>query len=133
MNDKRHGCGISYDRNGNKLYEGDWRLGKNDFEDRIEIKNEEDCLEIHDLIKELVIGEGCMNEWKDDLVIENYSNLEKIVVKKKSLENLNSLKICNNERLKTIEIKDGERWEEDGAWFIYCAFENVNNVIIESI
>ena len=56
----------------------------------------------------------------------NYPNLEKIVVKKNSLKNLNSLKICNNEKLKTIEIEDSEEWEEG-------AFQNVKNVIIESI
>ena len=81
----------------------------------------------------MIIEEGFGNDYFGNLVIENYPNLEKIVVKNDSLKNLNSLKICNNERLKTIEIKDGERWEEDGAWFIYCAFDNVNNVIIESI
>ena len=58
-------------------------------------------------LQEMIIGYGCLNEWKYDLVIENYPNLEKIVVKKDSLNNLNSLKICNNEQLKTIEIEDG--------------------------
>ena len=77
-------------------------------------------------LQEMIIGEGCFNEVKDDLVIENYPNLEKIVVKKNSLMYLNSLKICNNEKLKTIEIEDGEEWR-DGA------FAKVNNVIIESI
>ena len=109
MNDKRHGWGTTYDRNGNVLYEGEWRCGKNDFEDVVHIKDnsEKDCLVIHDLIKELVIGENCLNEWKDDLVIENYPNLEKIIVKKNSLKKLKSLKICNCEKLKTIEIEDG--------------------------
>ena len=60
------------------------------------------------------------NDYFGNLVIENYPNLEKIVVKKNSLQNLNSLKICNNDKLKTIEVEDS-------------AFENVQNVIIESI
>ena len=126
MNDKRHGWGTTYDRNGNKLFEGYWRCGKNcDFEDKIVIEDncEEDDWRIHNMIKELVIGEYCFNRirrWGDDLVIENYPNLEKIVVKKKSLQNLNLLKICNNEKLKTIEIEN-------------CAFFDVKNVIIESI
>ena len=64
------------------------------------------------------------NDYYGNLAIENYPNLEKIVVKKKSLNNLNSLKICNNEKLKTIEIEDGD-WNG--------AFENVKKVIIESI
>ena len=33
MNGLRHGWGTTYDRNNNKLFEGDWRCGKNDFED----------------------------------------------------------------------------------------------------
>ena len=74
----------------------------------------------------MVIGEGCFNGIKDDLLIENYPNLEKIVVEKRSLSNLNLLKICNNEKLKTIEIEDSEEWEEG-------AFQNVKNVIIDSI
>ena len=57
---------------------------------------------------------------KNDLIIENNPNLEMIVIKKNSLQILNSLKICNNEKLKTIEIED---------W----AFNEVKNVIIESI
>ena len=71
-------------------------------------------------IKEMIIEEGFGNDYFGNLVIENYPNLEKIVVKKNSLENFNSLKICNNEKLKTIEIE-------------YSAFHNVKNVIIESI
>ena len=56
----------------------------------------------------------------DDLVIENFPNLEKIVVKKNSMKNLKFLKICNCEKLKTIEVEE-------------YAFENVMNLIIESI
>ena len=66
------------------------------------------------------------NDYFGNLVIENYPNLEKIIVKKNSLKNLNSLKICNNEKLKTIEIEDGEEWKENGA------FRNVKNVKIDS-
>ena len=120
VNDLRHGWGTTYDRNGNTLYEGDWRFGKNDFEERIVIRNEEDCLIFHDLIKELEFEEDCFNEWKDDLAIENYPNLERIIVKENSLNNLNSLKICNCEILKMIEVED-------------TASNNVKNVIIESI
>ena len=123
LNDKRHWKGISYDRNGKELYGRDWRCGKNDFEDEIiviEDNCEEDCLRVHDLMKELEIGENCYNEWKGDLVIDNYPNLQSIIIKKFSLMNLNSLKICNCEKLKTLEI---------GGY----SFRNVRNMIIESI
>ena len=73
----------------------------------------------------MIIGKGCFREVKDDLLIENYPNLEKIVVRMNSLMNLNSLKICDNEKLNTIKIENGYR--DNGA------FHNVKNVIIESI
>ena len=123
MNGKRHGCGSSYDRNGHLLYEGEWRCGKNDnFEDVIVIEKltEKDCLEFHDLMKELVIGENFFNEWTDDLVIENYPNLEKLTIKKGSLKNLKSLKICNNPKFRTL--KTGMN-----------AFDNVETLIFDSI
>ena len=62
---------------------------------------------------------GGFTTLKDGLIINNYQNLESIVVKKESLQNLNSLKICNCEKLKTIEIEDS-------------CLHNVKNVIIES-
>ena len=75
------------------------------------------------------IGEGCLNKWNGDWAIEDYPNLDKIIVKKNSLMNLNSLKICNCDELKSIEIKDGELREENGNG----AFANVKKVKIESI
>ena len=68
----------------------------------------------------MIIEERFGNDYFGDLVIQNYPNLQSINVKNGSLQNLNSLKICNCEKLKTIEIEDE-------------AFSNVKNVIIESI
>ena len=71
-------------------------------------------------IEEMIIEEEFGNDYYGNLVIDNYPNLQSIVVKRNSLRNLNSLKICNCEKLKTIETED-------------FAFNNVKNVIIESI
>ena len=84
-------------------------------------------------LQEMFIGEGCLRNCKGDLVIENYLNLEKIIVKKNSLINLNSLKISNNIRLKMIEIEDGVRLPKNDKWYYNSAFRNVKNVIIQSI
>ena len=73
----------------------------------------------------MIIEEEFGNDYFGNLIIQNYLNLQSIVVKKYSLQNLNSLKICNCEKLKTIET-------EDGNWG-YGTFYNVKNVIIESI
>ena len=72
----------------------------------------------------MIIEEDYGNDYFGNLVIENYPNLQSFIVKKNSLMNLNSLKICNCEKLKIIEIEDGDSWS---------AFNNVINVIIESI
>ena len=75
--------------------------------------------EFEEDIKEMIIEEEFGNDYFGNLVIANYPNLEKIIVKKRSLQNLNLLKICNNVKLKTIEIEDG-------------ALEKVKKVVIES-
>ena len=81
----------------------------------------------------MIIEEGFGYYYHGNLRIQNYPNLQSIVVKKNSLRYLNSLKICNCDKLKTIEIKDGEDWEENGKWYSNGVFGNVNNVMIESI
>ena len=71
----------------------------------------------------MIIKEEFGNDYYGNVVIENYPNLQSIVVKKNSLKNLNSLKICNCDKLKTIEV-------ENSGWG--DAFSNVKSVIIES-
>ena len=73
----------------------------------------------------MIIEEGFGNEYYGNLIIQNYPNLQSIIVKRNSLKNLNSLKICNCKRLKTIEIGNYGYW--NGG-----AFEFVKKVIIES-
>ena len=73
----------------------------------------------------MIIEEGFGNDYYGNLRIQNYPNLQSIVVKKNSLRNLKSLKICNCEELKIIEI--------EGLRSYYGAFYNVKSVIIESI
>ena len=71
-------------------------------------------------IKEMIIEEEFGYDYYGNLRIENYPNLQSIVVKKNSLMNLDSFKICNCDKLKTIEIGDDDLYD-------------VRNVIIESI
>ena len=68
----------------------------------------------------MIIEEEFGNDYYSDLVIDNYPNLQLIVVKENSLNNLNSLKICSCEKLKTIEIENR-------------VLNHVMNVVIESI
>ena len=73
-------------------------------------------------LQSFILGEGCLNKWKDDLVIDNYPNLEKIVVKKKSLQNLYSLKIYQCEKLKTVEIEDS------AFYYVECVVLESNSI-----
>ena len=68
-------------------------------------------------IEEMIIDFG--DDYYGNLIIKNYPNLQKIIVKHHSLMNLKSLKICNCDELKTIEIEASAFWD-------------VKNVIIES-
>ena len=77
-------------------------------------------LEFEKDIEVMIIEYGFGNYYFGNLIIQNYPNLQSIVVKEYSLKNLNSLKICYCEKLKTIEIENG-------------AFHDVKNVIIDSI
>ena len=72
----------------------------------------------------MVIEEGFGNDYFNNLVIQNYPNLQSIVIKKNSLKFFNSLNICNCKKLEIIEIEDGGL--NNGS------FSFVNNVIIES-
>jgi len=70
-------------------------------------------------VKKMNIKKKFGNEYWGNLVIENYSLLERVYVKVDSLQNVNSLKICDCNKLHTIEIEEGA-----------CRF--VNKVIVES-
>ena len=81
-----------------------------------------------DLIKEIVIGRDCIYDSECNLVIDNYPNLEKILIKPNYLNKIESLTICNNEKLKTIEVYDSREKDKNNG-----VFANVKSVILESI
>ena len=83
-------------------------------------------------VSELVIGEGCGNELGIDLKICGLDHLKKLIVKKNSLKNLDSLIISKNYELESIEIEDGLGWDSENQTY-YAPFENVNSVEISSI
>ena len=81
----------------------------NDLEKRqLVVRTNRHLSQLNQLVSVLEIADDCCNDLEIDLRICNYSNLERIVVKKNSFRNLNSLVISNNPQLKSIETKDGE-------------------------
>ena len=61
-----------------------------------------------------------------------FDRLKKVIVKKNSLKNLNSLVISNNDELESIVTEDGQDWDSTNHTG-YAPFENVKSVEISSI
>jgi len=80
----------------------------------------------------MIIEEGFGNDYIGNLIIENYPNLQSIVVKKNSLRHLKSLKICNCEKLKSFEMEDFE-YDSIIDRFTKCSFQSVESLSFSSI
>ena len=97
-------------------------------------------MRISTVLTRMVIEEGVCNDMGGDVVIEGLNCLRSILVKKNSMKNLNSLKICNCELLEKIEV-NGDQGNDNGRRVIGFgdrdndngAFENVKNVEISSL
>ena len=122
-NNQRHGYGMLYDRKGELVYEGDWLLGSNDYAKNVILKSIDNEGIVHSLIHELVIDEGCGNDYEGGLLLCGFGYLERFVVKKNSFNKVDYLEISDNCVLKNIEI-------EDAMW--NGAFAHVINVIVFS-
>ena len=106
------------------------------------VRNETDLnslqMRISNVLTRMVIEEGVCNDMEGDVVIDGLNCLRSILVKKNSMQNLNSLKICNCELLEKIEVSDGDRDCSFGRMdYIGAsttgAFMNVKSVEISSM
>ena len=128
---ERHGFGILYDRKGEILYEGYWLYGSTNYETSIVLKDVVNDRIVHSLIHELVIDEGCGNDYDVDLELSYLVHLERLEVRSNSFKNLKSLKISDNPVLKTVDIgKKNASLQYEG--FLEGAFENVKTVVVSS-
>ena len=120
----RYGDGKLCNKKNELIYEGEWYMNNPVEVCSLRVNGELKEEHIHFGIEELVIGEDCGNDLKYFQLI-GFGHLKKLIVKKNSLKNLNSLVISNNNELKNIEIEDGEL--NSGAFF------NVKIVSLSSI
>lgn len=82
---------------------------------------------------ELIIDEGVGNDWTDDLCITGFANLRRIIVKKNSLKNLDTLTVTQNPRLKYFRAEKGqEKWEKDTDT-AYAACEKIKHLTFSGI
>ena len=119
-NDLPNGEGRIMDK-GKVLYKGEWKNGVMELSVRecfdykegrvirkfvndlkVIVRSERDWKNLNKEVTELVIAEGVCNELRGDVVIEGLNCLKRIVVKKNSMKNLNSLTVENNLRLESI-------------------------------
>ena len=133
-NNERHGFGMLYNRKGELIYEGDWLFGSNDYDknENVILKDARNDRIVHSLIHELVIDEGCGNDYDGDLKLCGFGYLDRIVVKKNSFQNVNSLKISDNCVLKSIETENGERRDDiDSGSFRYVKTVLITSSLID--
>ena len=123
-NGMRFGYGQLYNKKNELIYKGEWYNNNSLNERRLEIHGELKEEDIHFGLEEIEIGEDCLDNIECFKLI-GFDRLKKVIVKKNSLENLNSLVISNNNELKSIDIEDGEL--NTGAFF------NVKIVSLSSI
>ena len=78
-------------------------------EEDLVVTSESDCVKLFtNGWKTITVNEGLCNSIESDLMLCDNPCLQEIVIKKNSLQNLNSLKISNNTVLKSIETEDGD-------------------------
>ena len=106
MNDKRHGWGVSYDRNNIKLYEGEWGYGMNNFSSCVIKKNENDFGLINLNVYELIIQANCFDNYNNAFVIENNDLLQYISIGENSFPKAKSFIVRNCKNLMEMNIND---------------------------
>ena len=114
-NNERHGFGMLYDRKGELLHQNIFMFDSSDYETHTVLKDFTNECSLHSLICELMIDEECGNELNEDFVLSGFDKLESLVVMKKSLAYIKSLRISNNPVLKSIKTEDGGY--EKGAFY----------------
>ena len=73
------------------------------------------------------MGEECFVVQMKDFQICDLPNLENITIKKKSIQNIKMLAICNNQLLKSINIEEGSSFYNHGE------IESHNNLVFVKV
>ena len=117
-------------------------LGDDDDDEELESVTVDDDDELMSILNddhmkatlgELIIDEGVGNDWKEDLCITGFSKLRRIIVKKNSLKNLDTLIVTQNPRLKYFRAEKGqEKWEKDTDT-AYAACEKIKHLTFSGI
>ena len=108
------------------------KIVKKDINDLVKrqlvIRKNRHLSQLNQLVSVLEFAENCCNDLRIDLKICVYNNLERIVVKKNSLQNLKRLTISNNPQLNRIEIDIGDSLF--GSAFCYVKIVDMLSMIM---
>ena len=100
---KRHGCGILYDKKKEIVYDGEWCNDKPITERKVKIKEKLKEELIHYGLEELVIGNGCESYLMHFRLI-GFEHLKKCVIENNSLTNIRVFEIANCNELNELMI-----------------------------
>ena len=105
LNGLKHGWGTMYDKNGKKVYEGNWAFDDNkDFLLNNTNTNGKSNNLIHNLITELVVCDYSFENVKE-VILDDYPDLEKIQIGRDCFKEANRFYVENCNKLKTIDIR----------------------------
>ena len=100
---KRWGRGIQYDRNGVVVFDGEWLDNEHEFEKRIVMNDETQCL--HSCIEELIVSDkNCNGEEWSVLDLSCMSHLRLLQVGDDCFRNVNEVKLIGLHALERVMI-----------------------------
>lgn len=114
-------------------------MNNNEDIQRIVIRNESELQELLNndnmkrIVKELIIKENCGNEMKYDLEFRDFEELECLIVEKDALQNVESLTIADNPKLRVFRTVTGDGGWKQGDPRNSGAFYNTKDIAIDSL
>lgn len=101
------------------------------IDDEKQLRELIESTEYKETVTEIEINENCGNEIKGDLELSGFEKLEKITVKKNSLQNVTALTIADNPSLKEFQTENGNGGFNPGDKRNTGAFYNTKTITID--
>ena len=105
MNDKYHGKGTQFEKDGSVMFEGDFAEGKHEGF-TIQVFNHSSNIQVHDLVEELIIGNNCYNNLSE-LYFRDWQNLKKIEMGNRNFQGVTVVQIIRCHQLESFTVGGG--------------------------
>lgn len=103
------------------------------IDDEKQLRELIESTEYKETVTEIEINENCGNDIEGDLELCGFEKLEKITVKKNSLQNVTALTIADNPSLKVFQTENGNGGFNPGDKRNTGSFYNTKSITIDGI